>query len=97
MKLEIGYQSGIIFIVVQKRYYIRFFCVDRKDQIGRSGNISAGIIVDVGIIYFIQFDFYLCSYVGIQVSQFYDIMLEFIISQIFYKIIFFKKYNFWYV
>uniref|UniRef100_A0A8W8N385 Piwi domain-containing protein n=1 Tax=Magallana gigas TaxID=29159 RepID=A0A8W8N385_MAGGI len=49
MKLELGYQPGITFIVVQKRHHTRLFCADRKDQIGRSGNIPAGTTVDVGI------------------------------------------------
>lgn len=97
MKLEIGYQPGITFIAVQKRHHTRLFCADRKDQIGRSGNIPAGTIVDVGITHPTQFDFYLCSHAGIQVSQFYDTMLEFTISLIFHKIISFIKHNLWYV
>ena len=67
MKLEIGYQPGITFIVVQKRHHTRLFCADRKDQIGRSGNIPAGTTVDVGITHPTEFDFYLCSHAGIQV------------------------------
>ena len=69
MKLEIGYQPGITFIAVQKRHHTRLFCADRKDQIGRSGNIPAGTIVDVGITHPTQFDFYLCSHAGIQVRN----------------------------
>jgi len=34
MKLEVDYQPGISFIVVQKRHHTRLFCVDRKDQVG---------------------------------------------------------------
>ena len=71
MKLEIGYQPGITFIAVQKRHHTRLFCADRKDQIGRSGNIPAGTIVDVGITHPTQFDFYLCSHAGIQVRNTY--------------------------
>ncbi|XP_065940936.1 protein argonaute-2 isoform X4 [Magallana gigas] len=66
MKLELGYQPGITFIVVQKRHHTRLFCADRKDQIGRSGNIPAGTTVDVGITHPTEFDFYLCSHAGIQ-------------------------------
>ncbi|XP_055997382.1 protein argonaute-2-like isoform X6 [Ostrea edulis] len=66
MKLEIGYQPGITFIAVQKRHHTRLFCADRKDQIGRSGNIPAGTTVDVGITHPTEFDFYLCSHAGIQ-------------------------------
>ncbi|CAC5380453.1 unnamed protein product [Mytilus coruscus] len=75
MKLEIGYQPGITFIVVQKRHHTRLFCADRKDQIGRSGNIPAGTTVDVGITHPTEFDFYLCSHAGIQVK--YEIIGEF--------------------
>ncbi|KAK3576098.1 hypothetical protein CHS0354_032222 [Potamilus streckersoni] len=66
MKLEVGYQPGITFIAVQKRHHTRLFCADRKDQIGRSGNIPAGTTVDVGITHPTEFDFYLCSHAGIQ-------------------------------
>ncbi|XP_052237159.1 protein argonaute-2-like isoform X2 [Dreissena polymorpha] len=66
MKLEGDYQPGITFIVVQKRHHTRLFCADRKDQIGRSGNIPAGTTVDVGITHPTEFDFYLCSHAGIQ-------------------------------
>jgi len=66
MKLEVGYQPGITFIVVQKRHHTRLFCADKKDQIGKSGNIPAGTTVDVGITHPTQFDFYLCSHAGIQ-------------------------------
>jgi len=69
MKLEADYQPGITFIVVQKRHHTRLFCADRKDQIGRSGNIPAGTTVDVGITHPTEFDFYLCSHAGIQVSS----------------------------
>lgn len=34
MKLEVGYQPGITFIVVQKRHHTRLFCADKKDQVG---------------------------------------------------------------
>ena len=68
MKLEVGYQPGITFVVVQKRHHTRLFCGDRKDQIGRSGNIPAGTTVDIGITHPTEFDFYLCSHAGIQVN-----------------------------
>ncbi|XP_074657018.1 protein argonaute-2-like [Tubulanus polymorphus] len=66
MKLEMDYQPGITFIVVQKRHHTRLFCADRKDQIGKSGNIPAGTTVDIGIIHPTEFDFFLCSHAGIQ-------------------------------
>ena len=34
MKLEVGYQPGITFVVVQKRHHTRFFCQDKKDWVG---------------------------------------------------------------
>jgi eukaryotic translation initiation factor 2C len=66
MELEMGYQPGITFIVVQKRHHTRLFCADKKDQTGKSGNIPAGTTVDVGITHPTEFDFYLCSHAGIQ-------------------------------
>ena len=33
MKLEVDYQPGISFIVVQKRHHTRLFCADKKDQV----------------------------------------------------------------
>ncbi|XP_013401234.1 protein argonaute-2-like [Lingula anatina] len=66
INLEVGYQPGITFIVVQKRHHTRLFCADKRDQIGKSGNIPAGTTVDVGITHPTEFDFYLCSHAGIQ-------------------------------
>ena len=37
-------------------------------QVGRSGNIPAGTTVDVGITHPNEFDFYLCSHAGVQVT-----------------------------
>ncbi|CAE1331422.1 ELF2C [Acanthosepion pharaonis] len=66
ISLEVSYQPGITFIVVQKRHHTRLFCSDKRDQIGRSGNIPAGTTVDYGICHPTEFDFYLCSHAGIQ-------------------------------
>ncbi|EUB58517.1 Protein argonaute-2 [Echinococcus granulosus] len=66
LKLEIEYQPGITFVVVQKRHHTRLFCADKKDQMGRSGNIPAGTTVDHVITHPTEFDFYLCSHAGIQ-------------------------------
>lgn len=68
IKLEADYKPGITFIVVQKRHHTRLFCADKKEQSGKSGNIPAGTTVDVGITHPTEFDFYLCSHQGIQVS-----------------------------
>ena len=66
--LEVGYQPGITFIVVQKRHHTRLFCRSQEDRSGKSGNIPAGTTVDVGICHPTEFDFYLCSHAGIQVG-----------------------------
>lgn len=68
IKLEAEYRPGITFIVVQKRHHTRLFCAEKKEQSGKSGNIPAGTTVDVGITHPTEFDFYLCSHQGIQVS-----------------------------
>uniref|UniRef100_A0A1I8FPX3 Argonaute RISC catalytic component 2 n=1 Tax=Macrostomum lignano TaxID=282301 RepID=A0A1I8FPX3_9PLAT len=65
-RLEMGYQPGITFVVVQKRHHTRLFCADTKDRMGRSGNIPAGTTVDQTITHPTEFDFYLCSHAGIQ-------------------------------
>ncbi|NP_001295590.1 protein argonaute-2 [Strongylocentrotus purpuratus] len=64
--LEDFYEPGITFIVVQKRHHTRLFCAERREQIGRSGNIPAGTTVDSGITHPLEFDFFLCSHAGIQ-------------------------------
>ncbi|OQR70150.1 protein argonaute-2-like [Tropilaelaps mercedesae] len=66
LQLEYDYKPGITLIVVQKRHHTRLFCADRKEQVGKSGNIPAGTTVDVGITHPTEFDFYLCSHAGIQ-------------------------------
>jgi len=66
IQLEDDYRPGITFISVQKRHHVRLFCHDKKEQVGRSGNIPAGTTVDVGITHPTEFDFYLCSHAGIQ-------------------------------
>ncbi|PAA61921.1 hypothetical protein BOX15_Mlig021460g1 [Macrostomum lignano] len=65
-RLEMGYQPGITFVVVQKRHHTRLFCADTADRMGRSGNIPAGTAVDQTITHPTEFDFYLCSHAGIQ-------------------------------
>ncbi|XP_063728094.1 protein argonaute-2-like isoform X3 [Symsagittifera roscoffensis] len=66
VRLEVGYQPGITFVVVQKRHHTRLFCADKKEQIGKSGNIPAGTTVDSVITHPTEYDFYLCSHAGIQ-------------------------------
>lgn len=57
----------ITFIVVQKRHHTRFRPRDRHDG-DRKGNIKPGTVVDTHIIHPTDYDFYLCSHQGIQVS-----------------------------
>ncbi|XP_048590350.1 protein argonaute-2 [Nematostella vectensis] len=66
IKLEVGYQPGISFIVVQKRHHTRLFCQRDQDKCGKSGNVPPGTTVDRGITHPTEFDFYLCSHAGIQ-------------------------------
>ena len=40
MNLEVGYQPGITFIVVQKRHHTRLFCAERKDQVSTLTNVD---------------------------------------------------------
>ena len=40
MKLEIGYQPGITFVVVQKRHHTRLFCADKRDQVCHTLTLS---------------------------------------------------------
>lgn len=66
MKLEQDYQPGITFVVVQKRHHARLFPADKRDACGKAGNIPPGTTVDRGITHPFEFDFYLCSHLGIQ-------------------------------
>ena len=69
MELPGKYRPGITLVIVQKRHHARFFCADVKDKSGRAGNIPAGTTVDRGVVHPYEFDFYLCSHFGIQVSN----------------------------
>ena len=55
--------------MTQKQANFRLFCKNPGDKIGKSGNIPAGTVVDVGICHPTEFDFYLCSHAGIQVIR----------------------------
>uniref|UniRef100_A0A8C5HKS1 Protein argonaute-1 n=1 Tax=Gouania willdenowi TaxID=441366 RepID=A0A8C5HKS1_GOUWI len=66
LSLEVDYQPGITYAVVQKRHHTRLFCSDRTERVGRSGNIPAGTTVDTDISHPYEFDFFLCSHAGIQ-------------------------------
>nr|CAD7588201.1 unnamed protein product [Timema genevievae] len=66
LNLEEDYKPGITLIALQKRHHTRMFCMETKDQSGRSKNVPAGTIVDTVITHPKDFDFYLCSHQGIQ-------------------------------
>ena len=68
MKLEKEYRPKITFVVVQKRHHTRLFCEDKRDASGKAQNVPPGTTVDSGITHPYEFDFYLCSHYGIQVS-----------------------------
>ena len=69
MDLPGKYRPGITLVIVQKRHHARFFCADAKDRSGKDGNIPAGTVVDRGVVHPYEFDFYLCSHFGLQVSD----------------------------
>ena len=58
-------------VFVQKRHHMRLFCEDRSDMVGKSNNIPAGTVVDTKICHPSQYDFYLCSHAGIQVTDYF--------------------------
>ena len=68
MKLKKEYRPRITFVVVQKRHHTRLFCEDRREASGKAQNVPPGTTVDSGITHPYEFDFYLCSHYGIQVS-----------------------------
>ena len=76
---------GITLIAVQKRHHTRLFCMDKRDQSGRAGNVPAGTTVDANITHPTENDFFLCSHQGIQgtsrpsyykVSFYYKLLLQ---------------------
>lgn len=70
LQLEENYQPGITYIAVQKTHHTRLFATDPADQVGRAANVPPGTVVDTNITHPTDFDFYLCSHAGIQVSIF---------------------------
>ncbi|KAK6913992.1 Piwi domain [Dillenia turbinata] len=68
--LEPNYQPPVTFIVVQKRHHTRLFANNHRDRSStdKSGNILPGTVVDSKICHPTEFDFYLCSHAGIQLS-----------------------------
>ena len=65
--------QGLSVITLCLKTIVHFLKIDSPppspapSQVGRSGNISAGTTVDMGITHSNEFDFYLCSHAGVQV------------------------------
>ena len=64
---RILFSPGLTFIVVNKMHHMRNFATERGDQIGKSGNVPAGTIVDTNVTSKSLCDFYITSSQGIQV------------------------------
>ncbi|XP_067122004.1 protein argonaute-2-like [Centruroides vittatus] len=60
------YEPPVTFIVTGKRHHTRFVPADRKDGVGRPGNIPPGTTVDTDVVHPVLYDFFLCSHMGIQ-------------------------------
>ncbi|KAK7074842.1 Protein argonaute-3 [Halocaridina rubra] len=64
--LDKDYMPGITFIVVQKRHHTRFFPKNEKDGAGRQKNVPPGTVVDRYVTHPHDYDYYLCSQLGIK-------------------------------
>ncbi|XP_022250179.1 protein argonaute-4-like isoform X2 [Limulus polyphemus] len=66
-ELGADYQPLITFITVQKRHHTRFAPQNfQKDGVGKCKNIPPGTTVDTDVTHPLEFDFFLCSHLGIQ-------------------------------
>jgi eukaryotic translation initiation factor 2C len=65
-QLQEHYTPKVTYIVAQKRHHTRFFCRDPREQAGRAKNVPPGTVVDATVAHPSNFDFYLCSHIGIQ-------------------------------
>ena len=61
-----GYEPAITLVCVQKRHHLRMFCAEKRDQVGRGGNVPPGTCVDKEVTHNLEFDFFLCSHFGLQ-------------------------------
>ena len=55
--------------MLNKKTHTRYFAANQKDQIGKSGNVPAGTIVDTNVVSKSMCDFYLTSAQGIKVIK----------------------------
>lgn len=60
------YRPGLTYVVVNKMHHFRNFCSNTQDQVGKSGNVPAGTVVDTNIVSKKHFDYYITASQGIQ-------------------------------
>ncbi|XP_023220234.1 protein argonaute-2-like isoform X3 [Centruroides sculpturatus] len=60
------YRPPITFIITGKRHHTRFLPENRRDGVGRPGNVPPGTTVDTAVVHPVFYDFFLCSHIGIQ-------------------------------
>lgn len=65
-QMKHGYAPKVTLIVVQKRHHTRFIPCEEQRGVGRNRNIPPGTVIDTECIHPTDFDFYLCSHVGVQ-------------------------------
>ncbi|CAA0823835.1 Protein argonaute 2 [Striga hermonthica] len=58
-----NYEPKITLVVAQKRHQTRLFVENFRD-VGPTGNVPPGTVVDTKIVHPFEFDFYLCSHYG---------------------------------
>lgn len=66
--LNENYKPQITFLVAQKRHKTRLFPVNERDGVGKMKNVPPGTVVDTVITHPTEYDFFLASHEGIQVS-----------------------------
>ena len=65
-QMKRGYAPKVTLVVVQKRHHTRFIPCEEQRGVGRNRNIPPGTVIDTECIHPTDFDFYLCSHVGVQ-------------------------------
>ncbi|KAJ3205805.1 argonaute 1 [Clydaea vesicula] len=65
--LKMNKAPTVTFLSVNKRHHIRFFPANQKDG-DKNGNVMPGTVIDTGIVHPYEFDFFLNSHPGLQVT-----------------------------
>lgn len=65
-QMKRGYAPKVTLVVVQKRHHTRFIPCEEQRGVGKNRNIPPGTVIDTECIHPTDFDFYLCSHVGVQ-------------------------------